>query len=509
MNFHRKAVWCGNMVTASFSGVSRFFLLTVVTVHSIVLTTLALNDNSNISSTKSSGQNAFIDSITGEHRDSIGIDTIPQLRFNLSQIPLSIIETFIPGIKVIQGTVKGEGVLVIERGQLVSSGVIKITDALFEHQQIEPVIGPISAVLYLRGDSIVIDRFSAKLGEGRFTINGTIALQRIGGLQVSIRLDAQNISFEIPDLIDAQIQSADLYLSNEQDAYQLSGDIELGNTQYVRDVRITELIGTSLRTAGPESADSLLSKIALQITVELQQNLYIDMNLGNVQLDGDIALSGTAAKPQITGQITATEGSTINYLDRQFDITQAVVRFVDPFAFNPNFQITAQSTVQAIAAGSDQFIDYTITLQVTGDLQNPRITLSSTPPLNEPNIVSVLTLGTTLGAVGSDLGSRIAILAEQQLLGLGVNRLEEIVGLDDITISGSILGASSEVQPQVKLTKRVSRRLTVSYGTPITGEAFSTQTVTARYWITPFMFLNASINQEGNALIDLNFRYSH
>ena len=43
--------------------------------------------------------------------------------------------------------------------------------------------------------------------------------------------------------------------------------------------------------AGSREQNPFLQSLKLKIKIELQENLFIDMNLGNMQLDGQVALS--------------------------------------------------------------------------------------------------------------------------------------------------------------------------------------------------------------------------
>jgi len=226
-----------------------------------------------------------------------------------------------------------------------------------------------------------------------------------------------------------------------------------------------------------------------------------------MQLDGTITVLGTAAAPRFYGSIDILEGY-LNYVDRRFAVKEGTVDFISPLRFNPRFNIQSRTEVSAYAAGADQVTPYAIDLTLSGDLQHPVITFTSDPPLSEPAIISVLTLGTTSGGVGGDLTNRLASLAGQTLLGFGTRPLEKLLDLDNIAVSGNLFGtAGNQTGPQLSVTKQFSRRLTVTYTTDI-GQ-LSHVRLNALYRITSFLFLNGTTDQLGLATLILQFRYSH
>ncbi|MBD3243814.1 MAG: hypothetical protein GF331_24700, partial [Chitinivibrionales bacterium] len=139
-------------------------------------------------------------------------------------------------------------------------------------------------------------------------------------------------------------------------------------------------------------------------------------------------------------------------------------------------------------------------------LQNPEVVLTSVPPLPQPDIVSVLTLGTTLGAVSGELASRIQSLAANELLGFGAQKLERMLGLEEIRVTGDIFSEETDAGAQVTLTKRISRRLSVTYGTAL--RAFDEQELSAVYRLTRWLFIVGSVSQRGTSNIDLRTRFT-
>lgn len=435
----------------------------------------------------------------------------PDLQFEFVEVPLDILEQFIPGLRVQSGTLEGSGAVVFRRGEFSSAGALTLENAVFTYEGIETQIGPVAGTIDLTGDTIRLDSLRGTLGDGSFLANGFVVWLPGDQPRISLALTVDKASVTVTDLVTIRIRDADLELVTRDGGYLLRGVVDLGETRVVRDFWVPDLIEIARGPPGaaPEEPGEFARQFALRVEIDIDQNLYIDMNLADVQLDGRLAVSGTLAEPGLVGRIEVVEGD-IYYLDRRFEVTTGTVRFLDPFELNPVFSITAVTEVVATTAGSVTQVPgtetYTITLSIAGTLKNPEVVLTSVPPLPQPEIVSVLTLGTTLGAVGGELASRIQTLAANELLGFGAQKLERLLGLEEIRVTGDIFSAEAETGAQVTLTKRVSRRLSVTYGTAL--REFGEQELSAVYRLTRWLFLVGTVSQRGASTIDVRTRFT-
>ncbi|MBD3345145.1 MAG: hypothetical protein GF401_08805 [Chitinivibrionales bacterium] len=433
----------------------------------------------------------------------------PDLQFEFTDVPISIIEQFIPGLEIEKGVLQGGGTITLKDGRFYSTGSLRLENGVFAFEGIDTEIGPVEGRIKLAGDTMVIQSMETELGDGSIDINGWIALRPGGGLPyMNINVDADDASLEMENLALVRVESADLSMVSRDNRYLLKGNLDMGETRIIQEIWVPQLIELARpRPGAPAEPNEFLQQLDLRVNVGLERNLYIDMNLAETQLTGSVTITGTAAQPGITGFVEVVEGD-IFYLDRRFDITEGFVRFYDPRELNPSLSITATTDVVTVSPSPGTEVPesetYTITLIVTGTLENPEVILNSEPPLSQPDIVSVLTLGTTLGGVSGELADRIQSLAANQLIGFGTRRLEQLLGLQDITITGDVFGTGTEAQ--VSLTKRISERLTLTYGTALS--ALGNQIVTAVYRLTGWLFLVGRAGQEGNTSIDLKVRLS-
>lgn len=427
-----------------------------------------------------------------------------QIRYKVDEFPLNFFGAFTPEIIISDGFINGNGFVYYNNGRLQSDGLLNIRNGAIETEIIEQKVGPVNGDILLKGDSILFNNWKGKIEKGAFTVSGNCFVRQNKELGIDLVMRGKNIYLDAPDLLSTQMNDFRIRFVNaeKRNHYVMSGNVNFGQTRFTRDVQIQD-IATASKKTGYQSK-SILDSIELRLELQFQDNLYVDMNLGDMQLDGNVAISGTAAQPALVGKIDVVQGDIL-YLDRRFTINKGSVTFVNPLEFNPVLYLEASAEVNTFAQGTTQNITYVINLKVTGDLERPVVTLSSDPPLNEPNIISVLTLGTTLGSVGSDITSRIGSLVGNEILGFGTQRLEQLLGLESITVTGNIFnGQKDENGPLLSLTKRLSDRLTISYETGI--GTVNQQKITLLYRLFPFLFFSGQTDNTGNSNVNLRFR---
>lgn len=133
------------------------------------------------------------------------------------------------------------------------------------------------------------------------------------------------------------------------------------------------------------------------LRVKTRDPLLISGNLANGAISADVLLSGTGADPKLTG------GANIDRLLLKLPfslvkITKGAVTMNPQTPFDPKIDIRGESRV-----GSND-----ITLYIYGDSTNPKTRFVSSPPMSEPDIVTLLATGTTLNGSASDLASEAA-----------------------------------------------------------------------------------------------------
>jgi|GEM_PF-3053507 hypothetical protein len=428
--------------------------------------------------------------------------------------PVTISKGVISGRMSIEGVNKGfpqgEGTLSLRNGECY----------LFE---CDKPLGPLSADIDFRSDSIVLRGLQAGWGGGHIAGKGWAVLGENGISNAKSDVTLRDVHVGgCYDNLTLGIKTADINLTKDS-LTTITVNAVLADTRFTQDYSLIEM-GKQLKRKAPQTLrppNPLFNKVVMRVAVNLNSNLTFDSNLGKMLLDGTVTAAGRPDKPAIAGAVQIVNGF-VYYLDRRFTVTQGSISQHDPRLINPSFDITANANVSWYPPQGGRE-DYDITLLLKGDLSTPVITLSAIPSLAQPQIISLLTFGTIQTGMGSDLGSRTGSLVGEQLAGLGTRKLARFLNVESVDINGNIIDPSAEKPqvadiygnvsgpstegPQVSVTKQVSSRVAVTYSKGLS--TLSQQTVLVSYRLLSFLYLEAETDQQAQGGIDLKFRYSH
>jgi len=429
-------------------------------------------------------------------------------QYRIRGLPVSVVSRQIPSVRLRNGVFNGAGLIYATGGRPLIDGTLRLTGLNVNIPDINPVIGPLDASLRFSDSTVVVSALNARWGgRGILSASGRTSwnLDRFADVNLNVR--GQDLSFELPDVVNVGVTSANLQISDRGGGIVISGRVVMGHTSYVRDLNVVEMINQMQVAADVRrTPNPFLQSIVLRIDLDLANNVSVDMNIGTLLTDGRLMIAGTAGAPGIVGEIKVVDGF-VYYLDRKFTIAEGVIFNPDHSRLNPTLKITAKADVITFSpdSKSEQF---TITLNVTGTMDNPVVRFSAEPTLSELDILSILTFGERMGGMGSDINNRLMNIAAQQAIGLGTRRLEKLLNLDRVSVSGDVLGTgnSQSAGATIGVSKRFSSRLNVSYET--NTNKLSDRKVTAQYRLLQNLFLEGLTTSEGENALDLILRYS-
>jgi translocation and assembly module TamB len=276
-----------------------------------------------------------------------------------------------------------------------------------------------------------------------------------------------------------------------------------------------KILSSSGVAAKVKEPPEIVKQTRLQIQLSGGDEFWLDNNLAHVHLLPEVNLVGTLTKPALIGRVEASEGYVL-YLDRKFTIQKAALEFINPEELNPTLDIEAQATVTGNQG--NETASYTITLGVTGEMKKPQIALSSDPPLDKPDILSLLTLGVTrqqigFGAAPSDttvslqgiLLNRAEILTTLQISGYVGRQLESILGLESFNIEGNLFQTGQpSTGARLTATKKISENVEVSYITTL--GRLNEQGIRVVYDLTKSISLQGETVQQGKSSLDVLYK---
>ena len=197
---------------------------------------------------------------------------------------------------------------------------------------------------------------------------------------------------------------------------------------------------------------------AIDVQVALGDSFRFKGSGADLRLAGDLAIRTGPGEPlQAYGTVRIADGS-YKAFGAELAIEHGVLNFTGPLS-NPNLNILAMRRKQEVAAG----------VQVTGTVQQPRVTLVSDPNVADEEKLSWLVFGHAGNTSGGGAQAAARGAATGLLNKVGGERIAKGLGLDQFSFGASEFGVSG--QRVVSLGKNITDRLAIGYEQSLAGAA--------------------------------------
>jgi translocation and assembly module TamB len=237
--------------------------------------------------------------------------------------------------------------------------------------------------------------------------------------------------------------------------------------------------------------------LTLALQVEIARNAWIRRNDANIEIGGQLSLTKAANEGvRASGEIRLLRG-WYAFQGRRFTLDQGTITFAGATPPKPTFDITAVYRTR----------DYRIEVRITGSAEKPNLTLSSDPPLEQADVLSVL----LFGKPASQLGRGQSVALQQQALQLAAGyvmpelrtSVMDALGLDtlEVEMPQGTGGA------RVSAGRYVAEDVFVSLGQEFGRRA--AQVMGVEYDLGANVSVRGSTTTRGNSAIDLFWRYRY
>ncbi len=419
--------------------------------------------------------------------------------FSVDSMPITLANPFLQMVTLTDGVISGKGR--VNFGERINAdGELILSNGRIVNEMCAGTVGPVNARITLAGDSIILSSLNGTLGGGSVQAQGFVlpGSDRIKDFNVELKINDTRLNCDLVTLLG--IDKAIIHYAKRDTGYYLTAKITLNDTRIHETITIPEVIGEISGGGEPSATISpVIRKTEVDATLVLNSNLLIDTNFGRLLLDGRMTMTGTFAYPSFNGVLQVVEGQ-ITYLDRDFDITEGTLRQYDPYKFDPELNISASSEVTTTDLNAPEV--YKVTVTVRGTLRKPEISLVSDPPLERPQIISLLTLGRVQGV--GELQARAGEITSGQITGLGTQFLEQAFNIDNISITGNIFSIPQGGGLTITLSERITSNLSVIYETDLTNPSNQGAGINYRFF-RHFRIIGQS-STDGTT--DVGFRYS-
>jgi len=252
-----------------------------------------------------------------------------------------------------------------------------------------------------------LEDITVTLAGGKIHLSGMIDAANTQDPKFDVQLAAREaLVFRNPT--SSVRANADIICVGSLKAAHVSGTVEAVRGRVFQEVdllpNVTGLIQQGEKLPPPPPSTSkidsnlelppLLKDWTFDVKVKTKDPVVIAGNLMNGAISADIALGGTGAAPRVTG-FANVDRMVLKLPFSLLKITKGVVTMDPDNPFTPKLDVRGESRV-----GSND-----ITLYVYGDIADPKTRFTSSPPLSEADIVTLLGTGLTLGGDNAELAS--------------------------------------------------------------------------------------------------------
>ncbi len=310
-------------------------------------------------------------------------------------------------------------------------------------------------------EALKLEKIQGSLDTGRLELAGNVTLKDLSPEKIKLDLTASALPVKVPDTLNVLLQS-NLSLSGTPEKAFLEGDLIILEGVYYKDINIGLVEGVTQRRRQiapqePQATHPMLKNLNLDVSIRRRNPFLVDNNLAYLDINPDIRLTGTADRPLIQGR-TTIESGTIQYQRKTFTVQKGVIDFINPYELEPTMDI--ESTIKIRR--------WLITMTLYGTPDNMVLTLTSDPPEEDGDVLSLLILGkTTRELISSEGGTGRS--AEQMAAELIADTfgedIKKITGLDFFEVETERDDEPEEESEGVMVTvgKKLSDRLTVKY----------------------------------------------
>ena len=379
-------------------------------------------------------------------------------------------------------------------------GDLNITNASLGIVGNYPRISAINGHAYIDENKLVVDNISGKIGGGKIEVSGLLHLKAFSIATFYLESTLDNITNSPSKDFTINFKGALLY-KGTPDIQSISGDIKINSAKYKETVDWKKWIFIAKTKEVPKTELSALERADLNIKISGDENIYVDNNIARAPVSIDLVARGTILHPILFGTLESKEGIAY-FSNNEFRIIHASAYFADPNRLNPVIALSAETSLQG----------YRIRLNLDGQIEHFNLSLSSDPPLEEMDIIALLTVGkpgTQMAGPGGGISAKEASsFLAGQLQGVYEERLKMITGFERVQVGTYVSKVTGNVEPEITVSKRLlSDKLYVTYSTALGTAATEQQIIRLEYLLDKNISLVGSRDERGITGGDIKFRF--
>jgi translocation and assembly module TamA len=350
-------------------------------------------------------------------------------------------------------------------------GSMRVQDGTLRLRDIRQPLTSISARLAFAEGSVLVEEGSAMLGGGHVRVSGGAKLAGLRPTDVRVQLSGTDMGLRYPvggqrsgifEDFKARVD-AELTLTGRPGDFLLGGTVSVDRGLYDADIFLEQGFLPPDVPPAPPAPSRFLQSVALNISVATENAILIRNNLAQLEAVGSFWLRGDMDEPAPFGRLEIRPGGKAFLQEREFNITSGHIVYTG--TTSPDISIRAETLIKGVEVARGEIVDLQVTLVAQGPLDRPGVEMSSTPPLSQQEIASLIATGQRNLALASG-----ASLVGQQAAALLAGRFtREVarglldVGFDTVDIQPELIALEGDPGARFTFGKQVGPALRLVY----------------------------------------------
>ncbi len=379
-------------------------------------------------------------------------------------------------------------------------GSMRVSDASFGLKGYAAYMSSINGYLYIDEDRIVIEKLTGKFGGGTVDISGFATLKGFSMKRFYLDARLDNITAKIMRDFSINLDGNLLYRGNP-DAMNITGDVRINKARFREPVEWRSWLLKARAIEKAKSEMSVFERAELNIEVSGSENISVDNNIARapIRIRGKMVVKGTVSNPVLYGRVESNEGY-IYFRNNEFRIIHVSADFTNPHKIKPVLNVTAEISIKG----------YAIRLNLEGETDRFHLSLSSDPPLEEVDILSLLTVGQLgkqtkglEGGIGAGTATSFIAGKQQDII---EERIRKLTGIDRFQVEPYVSKSTGTVEPRVTVSERlIGDKVFVTYTTSIGST--EEQILKVEYMLNKNISLIGTRDDIGSVGGDVKFRF--
>jgi autotransporter translocation and assembly factor TamB len=419
-----------------------------------------------------------------------------------SPINLALLEGLTDVVTKVRGTLRIDVKAVGTSRDPHFDGLVEVSDAGFLTSATGSTYKNAHAVFRLARDRITVDRLHIEDANGHpLDVNGSLATHelKVGNLQI----DAVGKNFEVIHNEYGRVEiDTSVHLGGRLESARVSGDI----TIKTGDVHVDRILERALfqpystQEVSTDDIDPIAAlnpwdRLGLDVSLHVPNTLKLTgdnvqvspgtpIGLGsiNLRVAGDLYLYKDPAAPlSVTGSFDSVSG-TYAFQGRRFDVDEASsINFRGDL--NPEIYVSVTRVISGVTAR----------VTINGPLRQPELHLSSTPPLDSSDILSLIVFNTAPNELSvaqqQELAVRAGALAAGFIATPIVSALQNEIGIDTLEVEPA---GDLGVAPKVTVGEEIAPGLVARFSRQFGAEPYDEATI--EYYLSRILRLRATFS---------------